>query len=262
VLSFPFQLRFLFASYPDVMGTVLGIVYRTLSTHIIHKAGFTKSTAHTGAATLIQRWGSALNLNVHFHMLYLDGVFAEDAYGKTRFHRIKAPTTDELGLLAHRISQRVAKFLERRGFLERDDENSYLALEAAEDDPMQQLYGHSITYRIAIGPHQGRKVFTLQSLPPVEEPKEGSSRVANVAGLLRASCPPPFGPAFGCSKSLPAIFSAYMPGSWQKRINGTNSNDCAVTLPGRRYQSNAYHSLMTDEYAMSLRRPIGTAPPM
>jgi hypothetical protein len=29
---------------------------------------------------------------------------------------------------------------------------------------MQQLYGHSITYRIAIGPHQGRKVFTLQSL--------------------------------------------------------------------------------------------------
>ena len=24
-------------------------------------------------------------------------------------------------------------------------------------------------------------------------------------GLLRASCPAPFGPAFGCSKSLPAI---------------------------------------------------------
>jgi hypothetical protein len=27
-------------------------------------------------------------------------------------------------------------------------------------------------------------------------------------GLLRASCPPPYGPAFGCSKSLPAILSA------------------------------------------------------
>ena len=26
--------------------------------------------------------------------------------------------------------------------------------------------------------------------------------------LLRASCPPPFGPAFGCSKSLPAILSS------------------------------------------------------
>jgi hypothetical protein len=41
------------------MGKVLGIVYRTLATHIIHKAGFTKSTAHTGSVTLIQRFGSA-----------------------------------------------------------------------------------------------------------------------------------------------------------------------------------------------------------
>ena len=28
VLSFPFQLRFLFASRPEIMGRVLGIVYR------------------------------------------------------------------------------------------------------------------------------------------------------------------------------------------------------------------------------------------
>ncbi|MCP4390064.1 MAG: IS91 family transposase, partial [Gammaproteobacteria bacterium] len=42
-------------------------------------------------------------------MLALDGVYAEDAYGKMRFYRIKAPTDDELALLAHRISQRVAK---------------------------------------------------------------------------------------------------------------------------------------------------------
>ena len=62
-------------------------------------------------------------------MLYLDGVYAEDAYGKVRFHRIKAPTADELGVLVHRISQRVARFLERRGFLESDEETSYLALE-------------------------------------------------------------------------------------------------------------------------------------
>ena len=27
------------------------------------------------------------------------------------------------------------------------------------------LLGHSITYRIALGPHQGRKAFTLQTLP-------------------------------------------------------------------------------------------------
>ena len=35
---------------------------------------------------------------------------------------------------------------------------------------MDQLLGHSITYRIAVGPHQGRKVFTLQTLAASYEP--------------------------------------------------------------------------------------------
>lgn len=184
VLSFPFQLRFLFASYPELMSKVLGIVYRTLSTHLIKKAGYSKATVRTGAVTLIQRFGSALNLNVHFHMLFLDGVYAQstrcargagsadDAWGKLRFHRVKAPTQEELLQLTHTLSHRVARFLERRGLLERDVENSYLVFEQQEEDAMQQLFGHSITYRIAIGPHQGRKVFTLQTLPPLAESSE------------------------------------------------------------------------------------------
>ena len=61
VLSVPFPLRFLFASNPRVMGKVLGIVYRTIATHLTSKAGYTKSTAYTGAVTLIQRFGGALN---------------------------------------------------------------------------------------------------------------------------------------------------------------------------------------------------------
>ena len=48
VLSVPFSLRFLFASQPKIMGKALGIVYRTIATHLIRKAGYTKTTAHTG----------------------------------------------------------------------------------------------------------------------------------------------------------------------------------------------------------------------
>jgi hypothetical protein len=44
------------------MGKALGIVYRTIASHLIRKAGYIKSTAYTGAVTLIQRFGSALNL--------------------------------------------------------------------------------------------------------------------------------------------------------------------------------------------------------
>jgi hypothetical protein len=63
VVSFPHALRFLFATRPAVMGEVLGIVYRVIATHLVKKAGETLGTASTGAVTLIQRFGSALNLN-------------------------------------------------------------------------------------------------------------------------------------------------------------------------------------------------------
>ena len=53
VLSFPYPLRFLFASRPAIMGQVLGIVYRASVGHLIKKAGFTPKRARTGAVTLI-----------------------------------------------------------------------------------------------------------------------------------------------------------------------------------------------------------------
>ena len=40
---------------------------------IVHEFN-TPQTAQTGAVTLIQRFGSALNLNIHLHMLFFDGV--------------------------------------------------------------------------------------------------------------------------------------------------------------------------------------------
>jgi hypothetical protein len=46
------------------MGKVPGIVYRAISTHLTQKAGFRLKEASTGAVTLIQRFGSALNLNM------------------------------------------------------------------------------------------------------------------------------------------------------------------------------------------------------
>jgi ribosomal protein S27E len=177
VLSFPFQLRFLFASRPELMGWVLRIVYRSIATHLIKKAGFTRKTAQTGAVTLIQRFGSALNLNVHFHMLFLDGVYTETKHGRTRFQRTNGPDQQELIELVHTISHRVAGFLEREGILERDEENSYLNLENADEDPMQEVLGCSVSYRIAVGPQQGRKVFTLQTMPAWED----DDRFAQVA---------------------------------------------------------------------------------
>lgn len=179
VLSFPFQLRFLFASRPEIMARVLGIVYRVIATHLVRKAGYTHDTARTGAVTLIQRFGSALNLNIHFHMLFLDGVYVDTRLGAARFRWVQAPSGAELTRLAHTIAHRVGRFLECQGLLERDMENSYLSGDAVDDDPMTPLLGHSITYRIAVGPQAGRKVFTMQTLPASGEPfDDGIGKVA------------------------------------------------------------------------------------
>jgi hypothetical protein len=179
VLSVPYPLRFLFASRPDIMGAVLGIVYRVIATHLIGKAGFNAKRARTGAVTLIQRFGGALNLNLHFHMLFLDGVYVERPDGALSFRWVKAPTSAELSALAARIAGRVGRFLERQGLLERDAENPSLSELALDEEPMQALLAHSITYRIAVGPRAGRKVFTLQTLPPGDE---GSSAGAGQVG--------------------------------------------------------------------------------
>jgi len=58
-----------------------------------------------------------------------------------------------------------------------------LTLKQGEDDVLCQLHGHSITCRITTSPQQGRKVFTLQTLPEREDKADTRSRVANHAGF-------------------------------------------------------------------------------
>jgi hypothetical protein len=186
VLSVPFPLRFLFASNPKVMTGALAIVYRTIATHLTHKAGFTKPMAQSGAVTLIQRFGSALNLNIHFHMLFLDGVYSDSRHGANPcFRWVKAPTNVEITQLTHTIASRVGRYLERQGLLERDTGNIFLtqeAVDASDEDLSNQLLGSSITYRVAVGPQQGRKVYTLQTLPD-DGTDQLPTRVGNVAGF-------------------------------------------------------------------------------
>jgi hypothetical protein len=51
-------------------------------------------------------------------------------------------------------------------------------------DLLGDLQSHSITYRIAVGPRRGQKVFQLQLLPPYDEPVHGShDPCANYAGF-------------------------------------------------------------------------------
>lgn len=117
-------------------------------------------------------------------LLFLDGVYVTQGRGKRpRFQAVKAPTVEELTRLVHQISERIARLLERQGLIERDEENSYLSLEGLEEDGLSQLQGHSITYRVAVGPQRGRKVMTLMTLPSLQEAGKGQPLLAKVSGF-------------------------------------------------------------------------------
>jgi hypothetical protein len=182
VFSVPFPLRYLFATDAAAMGAVLSIVYRAIAAHLVRKAGLTQATARTGAVTLIQRFGSALNLNIHFHLLVLDGVYVPGE-GAPQFRRVPPPTAPELEAVLGRIVARIARHLERRGLLVRDVENSYLSAGPGESCALEGLLGHSITYRIAVGPNEGRKAFRLQSLVPALTAPAGDERLAKHSGF-------------------------------------------------------------------------------
>jgi hypothetical protein len=147
---------------------------------LIKRARMTvKSGAQSGAVTLIQRFGSALNLNPHFHMLYLNGVYDAKGY----FWPVKPPTCEDLDVIAHTIARRVSRFLEKAGYLVRDAESAYLDLIQDEEDAMGAIVGASISYRLAFGPNAGRKALTLQTVPVRTEQRKGDDLVSQQAGF-------------------------------------------------------------------------------
>jgi hypothetical protein len=73
------------------------------------------------------------------------------------------PGAQELQALVEQIAMRIGRTLEKRGEVERDVENVWLAADC-EVGPLEDLIGHAISYRIAGGPRAGQKLFTLQTL--------------------------------------------------------------------------------------------------
>jgi hypothetical protein len=80
-------------------------------------------------------------------------VYIQDEAGHYGFRHTRPPIVEQLHNLLQRISQRVARFLER------DEDSSYLTLDRLEEDPLQDIHRHSVAYHIAVGPQKSRKVF-------------------------------------------------------------------------------------------------------
>ncbi len=112
VLSFPMPIRFILARNPRIQSRCLTIVHRALSAYLCRKAkrqGL-QAPIQPGAVTLIQRFGGSLNLNVHYHMLFLEGGYFPTPSGP-RFWRSGPPSDEDIQALVVTIAQRVIRLL-------------------------------------------------------------------------------------------------------------------------------------------------------
>ena len=143
VLSLPRWARFLLARDPLLITRTLDRTLREIfKSHRrrARKAGLREPK--TGAVTMVQRFGSLLNLNVHFHSIVPDGVFVREQ-GEIRFEPLGAPSDEEVKAILQKIVVRVCKLLRPRLESAGDDARTPDALAAAQADSVAALAGKS-----------------------------------------------------------------------------------------------------------------------
>jgi hypothetical protein len=93
VLSLPFQLRYRLAYDAPLTSQVLSGFRRALFAPLRRRARkrWDVHPGQCGAATFVQRFGSALNLNLDFHTLALDGVYEISGGGVSHFRPLPPP---------------------------------------------------------------------------------------------------------------------------------------------------------------------------
>jgi Putative transposase/Transposase zinc-binding domain len=157
VLSLPFGLRYRLANDRELTADVLRIFVRAVFTSLRRRSRPERSgsgSAHAGAVTFVQRFGGALNLNLHFHMLVLDGTYRPSGNDpRLRFHPAPPPTSNELEWILQRTLRGLVRVIERRGLGDEPDR-------LAEDDPLlAQLLAAAVQGRAATGPRAGQRVL-------------------------------------------------------------------------------------------------------
>jgi hypothetical protein len=140
VLSLPGDLRMLAALKPAVLGALARLFVESIFGMYRRRArragGHMRSQC--GAVTFVQRFGGSLNLNVHFHVVLMDGVFTRDDGARVHFHSAPAPSEEELLALATQTYTSAMRWLRRHGHLA---DSPRAARGDSEDVQLEALHG-------------------------------------------------------------------------------------------------------------------------
>lgn len=191
VLSLPFALRYRLAYDHALSRKVLRIFWRELERYQRRRArerGY--ADARTGGVTVIQRAGGALNLNVHFHLAALDGVFVEED-GALVFQRLPAPSTEDVAAIVKRVRKGVLRLLGRtRVSIPTGDDGGWDDPLAEESPALAAACAASVQQMSAFGDRAGRRTRRLGEEPDDVGAQPKRKRHARYQGFdLHASAP-------------------------------------------------------------------------
>jgi hypothetical protein len=186
VLTLPYPLRYRCAYDAKLTSEVLRAFLRSLFAELRRRARqkWGARAEQCGAVTFIQRFGSALNLNVHFHALVLDGAYP---YWLGRGHAVRflplpPPEADEVARVLAGAARRIQRVIEAR---DADDADAL-----ARDEPLLALLAaRSLRTRIATGPDRGEPWRRLgdrvepHDARELDADPEASERVPQYGGM-------------------------------------------------------------------------------
>ncbi|MBI4609737.1 MAG: transposase [Candidatus Rokubacteria bacterium] len=184
VLTVPYRLRYLLAWDHGLSRAVLDVYARALLgfySRSARQSGIRRG--RTGTLTVIQRFGSGLNLNVHFHTLALDGVFSEDPPGGLEFHPAPPPSDEEVARVLATIRRGVRRLLARRGLEPGDEATGSPDRLAEESLSLSGIVSASVQGRVALGPRAGARVRRLGREPDPEGVTSRGPRQAHLDGF-------------------------------------------------------------------------------
>jgi hypothetical protein len=156
VLTVPWRRRWLLARRSDLADGVLRVSLRAIGRWYRQATG--RKGGKTGSVTAIQRFGSALNLNLHFHIIHLDGVFDRGADGALRFFEA-TPTTDDIEALVVEVGLACERWLGKQGFAGEVEDTV-----EDEGDALGILQLASVSGTVATGERAGRRVKRVTML--------------------------------------------------------------------------------------------------
>jgi hypothetical protein len=157
VLTMPYRLRYQMAWNHGLSRAVLRVYTRVLlGVYARGTRALGIDGGQTGMVTALQRAGGALNTNLHFHTLVLDGVFTEAPGGALAFHPAPGPSDAEVAAALATIRHRVQRLLVRHGLEPADDATGPADRLAEESPVLAGIVGASVQGRVALGSRAGR----------------------------------------------------------------------------------------------------------